>query len=182
MKPVGLIWIYMFLHCVKRHIEAVLCIWVANYGMICRSSCKILRILNHLKIITECIDVSLAHDRIDIKAFGNQSVSVWGNDNFLTTSKFYYVYGYGFLYFIRHGMKPHLMLYMCHYFAWFVFIYWKLSICFTFIYYRMVRQFNFIRLSLIVSLYAVGITDGVLCWLSRDHVYELCYCIWQDLV
>ena len=34
--------------------------------MICLSSYKILQILNHLNIITECINVSLAHDRIDI--------------------------------------------------------------------------------------------------------------------
>ena len=37
-----------------------------NCGMICLSSYKILRILNHLNIITEFINVSLAHDRIDI--------------------------------------------------------------------------------------------------------------------
>ena len=35
----------------------------------------------------------------------HQSVSVWGNDNFLTTWKFHSVHGYEFLYFIRHGMK-----------------------------------------------------------------------------
>ena len=69
MTPEGQIWIYIFLHYVKRFIETVLCIWVANYGMICLSSYKILRILNHLNIITECINVSLAHDRIDISQF-----------------------------------------------------------------------------------------------------------------
>ena len=38
---------------------------------------------------------------------------------------------------------------------------------FTFIYYQMVLQFDFIRLSFIVSLYGVGITDGIyvdFCW------------------
>ena len=69
MTPEGQIWIYIFLHYVKRFIETVLCIWVANYGMICLSSYKILLILNHLNIITECINVSLAHDRIDISQF-----------------------------------------------------------------------------------------------------------------
>ena len=119
----------------------------------------------------------------------NRHLSFWQSvsfcmsyDNLLTTWKFHSVHGYGFLYFIRHGMKSHFMLYMCHYFTWFVFICWKLSICFTFIYYLMVLQLDFIRLSFIVSLYAVGITDGVLCWFSCDHVYELCYCIWQDLM
>ena len=136
----------------------------------------------YLNIVTGCIDVSLAHDTIDIQAFGNQSVSVWSNDNFLTTWKFHSVHGYGLLYCFRHGMKSLFMSYMCHYFTWFEFILWKLLICFTFIYYLMVLQFNFIRLYFIVSLNAVGITDGVYVDFLVTMCKELCYCIWQDLM
>ena len=85
------------------------------------------------------------------------------NDNFLTTWKFHSVHGYGLSYFIRHGVKLHFMLHMCHYITWFVFIYRKLSICFTLILTEWFYNFFFI-LSFILPLHAVGITDCVLCW------------------
>ena len=62
MTPEDQIWIYISQPCVKTCIEIVLCIWVANRRMIYPSLCNILRVLNHLNIITKCTSWSLAHD------------------------------------------------------------------------------------------------------------------------
>ena len=80
--------------------------------MICLGSYKFLLILNYSNKFTKCTNVSLAHDRIDIYAFGSQSVCVRGNDNFATTWKFHSVHGYGFLYFIRKGWRR-ILCYVC---------------------------------------------------------------------
>ena len=75
-------------------------------------------------------------------------------------------------------------IYLCHYLTLFVYMYWKLSICFTITYFRMVLQSIVIRLSLCYP-YTPSVSRIVFYVDFCDHGYELCCCIcciWQDLI
>ena len=62
MTPEDRIWKYTSPRCVKSLIGTVLCIWVANCGMIFPSLYKILQTLNNSNVIIKCPNCSLTPD------------------------------------------------------------------------------------------------------------------------
>ena len=77
MTPDNQIWSYISQTYLKTCIEIVLCIWVANCGMICPSWYNILRALNHWNRIIKYTSWLLAHNFLLV--FGNWSISVLCN-------------------------------------------------------------------------------------------------------
>ena len=105
------IWSYISQPCVKTCIVIVLCIWVANCGMICLSLCSILRVLNYLKIITKCTSWSLAHDcLLFLLAIG--LYLYYELLFFLSLNILFFTWMWSFCIFNRHGLYYH-EFYIC---------------------------------------------------------------------